>query len=161
MHHDAGIGEGAAFAGGAGSEKKRPHGGCLTDAKGGDRRPNVLDRIVDSKTGSDDAAGGVDVEVNGFRGVLGFEKKKLRDHDGGGVVRDGAVDAYDPLLEETGEDVVGAFAARSLLDHHRDQAVGTGEYTTGCGGGRREARDGAECGCLAPGEAETPHLGRV
>lgn len=42
-----------------------------------------------------------------------------------GVVGDGSVDADDALLEKAREDVVGSFASGRVLNHHRDQAVGS------------------------------------
>lgn len=120
MDHDAGIGEGPALAGGTGSEEERAHGGGLADTEGADRGADVLHGVVDGKAGSDDAAWGIDVHVDWLGGVLGFEEEKLGDDNGGGFVGDGTVDADDPLLEEAGEDVVGALTARGVLDDHGD-----------------------------------------
>lgn len=74
-------------------------------------------------TCGDGATGGVEVHVDGLGGVLGLEEEELGDDDVGGVVGDGPVDANDSLLEEAGEDVVGAFASRRVLYDHGDQAV--------------------------------------
>jgi hypothetical protein len=37
------------------------------------------------------------------------------------LVVDRLAEKHDPLAQEAGVDVVGALAARGLLDHHRDQ----------------------------------------
>lgn len=118
MDHDAGVGQGAALAGGTRSEEEGAHGGGLADAEGADGGADVLHGVVDGEAGGDDAAGGIDVHVDGLGGVLGFEEEELGNDDGGGVVGDGAVDADYPLLEEAGEDVVGALAAGGVFDYH-------------------------------------------
>lgn len=74
-------------------------------------------------TCGDGAAGGVEVHVDRFGGVLGLEEEELGNDDVGGVVGDGAIDAHDSLLEEAGEDIVGALASRRVLYHHGDEAV--------------------------------------
>lgn len=118
MDHDAGVGQGAALAEGTRGEEEGAHGGGLADAEGADGGADVLHGVVDGEAGGDDAAGGIDVHVDGLGGVLGFEEEELGNDDGGGVVGDGAVDADYPLLEEAGEDVVGALAAGGVFDYH-------------------------------------------
>lgn len=142
VDHDPGVGEGAALARGAGGEEEGAHGGGLADAEGGDGGADVLHGVVDGEAGGDGAAGGVDVEGEGLGGVLRLEEEELGHDHGGRVVGDGAVDADHALLEEPGEDVVGALASGGVLDHHRDQAVGAGEGGGGGGGGANAGEDG-------------------
>lgn len=61
--------------------------------------------------------------MDGLGGVFGLEEEELGHDDVGSVVGNWAVDANDALFEEPGEDIVGPFAARGVLNHHRDQTV--------------------------------------
>lgn len=74
-------------------------------------------------TCGDGTTGGVEVHVDGFGRVFGFEEEELSNDDVSGVVGDGSVDANDALLEETGEDVVGSLSSGRVLYHHWDQAI--------------------------------------
>ncbi|PPD70733.1 hypothetical protein GOBAR_DD32389 [Gossypium barbadense] len=92
------------------------------------------------KTCSDFTARGVEVHVDRLGWVFGFEEEELGHNDVGGVVVDGSVDADDPFLEETRENVVSPLAAGRVLDHHGYQAEGTG---MGGHGGGASARNEA------------------
>jgi len=70
----------------------------------------------------DRAARRVDVEVDVLVRVLGLEEQHLRDDQVGGRVVDRPDDEDDAFLEQARVDVVRAFAASALLDHHRDEA---------------------------------------
>jgi hypothetical protein len=59
--------------------------------------------------------------MNVLVGILGFQKKKLRDDQIGRHVIDRADQKNDALLEQTRIDVVSPFAATALLDDHRHQ----------------------------------------
>lgn len=61
--------------------------------------------------------------MNGLRGVLRLKEEKLSNNNMGSIIRDGAIDTDDSLLEEAREDVVGSLSSRRVLYHHRDQAV--------------------------------------
>jgi ferredoxin len=54
--------------------------------------------------------------------ILGLQEQQLRDDQVGHVVLDRTHEEDHPLLEQARVDVVGAFAAGSLLDHHRHEA---------------------------------------
>ena len=92
--------------GGTAAEEQAAHGGGLPEADGGDGGADVLHGVVDGEAGGDAAAGGVDVEVEGFFGVVGFEEEELGDDAGGEGFVDFAVEADDAFFEEAGENVV-------------------------------------------------------
>lgn len=54
--------------------------------------------VVDGEAGGDGAAGGVDVEVDGFSRVVGFEEEELGDDGGGDEFVDFAVEADDAFF---------------------------------------------------------------
>lgn len=99
------------------------------------KQPDILHSVIDSETRGDDSARRIEVEVDWLRGVLGFEEKELRDDEGGGAIVDRPVDAHDALLQEAREDVIGALAAGSVLDHHRHEAIVAARWGSGGGGG--------------------------
>ena len=72
VEHDAGVGQGEAFALGPGGQQKRSHAGGLPDADGRDIGPDVLHRVVDGEPAGDNAPGGVDVDVNVLGGLIGL-----------------------------------------------------------------------------------------
>jgi len=83
--------------------------------------PDELHGVVDGQTGRDDAARGIDVEVDVPIGIFRFEEQELRDDEVRDDVVDRLADEDDPILEQPGIDVVGPFPAPALLDHHRYQ----------------------------------------
>ena len=82
VHHDARVWQAEALSRGAAAEEQGAHGGGLADAGGGDGGGDVGHSVVDGEASGDGAAGGVDVEVDGFFGGVGFEEEELGD-DGG------------------------------------------------------------------------------
>src|SRR5438105_12999515 len=82
----------------------------------------VLHGVVDRQARGHDAARRVDVQEAVALGVLGLEEEQLSDEQVRHRVLDGVPDEDDPFLEQAREDVVGALAARGLLDDHRDVA---------------------------------------
>lgn len=77
---------------------------------------DVLHRIVDGKAGGHAAAGAVDVEVDGFLRVFGFEEEELGYDAGGSGLFDFAIEADYAFLEEAREDVLGVIAAALLTE---------------------------------------------
>ena len=67
----------------------------------------------------DGAARRVDIKVDVLVGVFCFKEEHLCDNEVGGGVIDRADEEDDPLFQQAGVDVVGAFAATGLLDDHR------------------------------------------
>lgn len=70
----------------------------MPDAGGGYGRGDVGHGVIDGETGGDGAAGGVDVEVYGFFGGVGFEEEELGDDGGGDGFVDGPIEADDAFL---------------------------------------------------------------
>ena len=83
-----------------------------------------LHRVVDRQACADAAAGRVDVQEDVLVGVLALEKQQLRHHQVGGGVVDRPDQEDDALSEQPAVDVVGAFAATRLLDHHGHEPQG-------------------------------------
>ena len=123
MQQDAGVGQGIAHALLAGGKQQRAHGRGLTDAQGGDGRPDELHGVVDRHAGGDDAPRRIDVHGDLFLRVLRLQKQQLRRDQRGHLVLDGARDEDDALLEQARIDVIGSLAAVGLLDHHGHQRV--------------------------------------
>lgn len=116
MHHYGGVGQAEAVAFGAAAEEQGAHGGGLPDADCVDGAGDVGHCVVDCEaccagcellgggrlercfTGCDGAAGGVDVEVYGFFGVVCFEEEELGDYVCGDSFVDCAVEADDSFL---------------------------------------------------------------
>src|SRR5205814_3407587 len=69
----------------------------------------------------DAAARRVDVEVDVLVGVLALEEEELGHDEVRHAVVDGPDEEDHALLQQARIDVVGAFAAPRLLDHHRYQ----------------------------------------
>jgi len=78
----------------------------LPNACGGHGRRDVGHGVVDGETGGDGAAGGVDVEVYGPFGGVGFEEEELGDDGGGDGFVHCAVEADDSFLVFTSVDGV-------------------------------------------------------
>jgi len=85
----------------------------------------VKGRWNEKGTCGDGTTGGVDVHVDGFVWVFGFEEEELRHDDVRSVVGDGSIDADNALLEEAREDVVSPFSSGRVLNHHWDETVRT------------------------------------
>ena len=102
-------------------QQHRAHAGRQADADGRDIRTDVLHRVVDRQAGGDAAAGAVDVHVDVLVRVFRFQEQQLCDHQARDRVVDRRADEDDALLQQAGEDVIGAFAPAGLFDHHRDK----------------------------------------
>ncbi len=70
----------------------------MTEADGADLGRDVLAGIVDCETRGDAAAGGVDVEGNGFFGAVSFQEQERGGDGGGHAVVDFAVDGDDAFF---------------------------------------------------------------
>mmetsp|Transcript_26009 Transcript_26009/g.57811 ORF Transcript_26009/g.57811 Transcript_26009/m.57811 type:complete len:247 (-) Transcript_26009:211-951(-) len=86
-------------------EDEGTHGGCEAKVDGNYLRGDVLHAVVDGKTTDDRTAGTVDVEVDGFVGVLGVEVEHDADYLVGQLVVDFGSDEDDPLAVQPVVDV--------------------------------------------------------
>ena len=121
VNHGARVGEAETLAFRAARQQKRPHAGRLADTGGVHIGFDELHGVVHRQACCHRAAGAVDVEVDVLVGVLRFEEQKLRHDQVRHVVLDRTHGEYQALLEQPGEDIVGALAAGGLLNHHRHQ----------------------------------------
>lgn len=119
VDHHIRMREGIAFALRTGSQKDSRHAGTGSDTDGGNIRMDILHRIIDRKAGGHDAAGAVDVKMDIFRRVFGFQKEKLRNDDIGHMVFNLAVKEYDAVLQKAGINIIGALSASGLFDNNR------------------------------------------
>src|SRR5690606_34527483 len=88
VDHDPGVGQGEAFAFGAGGQQHGAHRGGLADAVGRDVAGDELHRVIDRQAGRDAATGAVDVEVDIGFGVVRLQEEHLGDQGIGDVVVD-------------------------------------------------------------------------
>ena len=82
--------------------------------------------VVDGQARRDGTARRVDVEVDVLVGVFRLEEEQLGYDQVGRDVIHRSDEEDDALLEQARIDVVGAFAAPALFDHHGNQAQGLG-----------------------------------
>jgi hypothetical protein len=118
---DLGIGQGEAFALGSAGKQDGGHGCRLADADG---HYVILDEahgVVDGQPGTDDAAGGIDVDGHVLFRVLGLQEQQLGDGHVGHVVVDRRADENNRVLQQPGIDVVGPFDVPRLFDDHGNE----------------------------------------
>ncbi len=104
VHHDAGVRQGVALAGGAGGEQELAHRGGETEAHRGDVAADELHRVVDRHAGGDRTTGAVDVEPDVLARVLALQVQQLRADLVGDVVVDVGAQHDHPVLEQAVED---------------------------------------------------------
>ena len=119
VDHDIRMREGIAFALRTGGQEDSRHAGTGSDTDGGNIRMDILHRIIDRKAGGHDAAGAVDVEVDIFGRVFGFQEEKLCNDDIGHMVFNLAVKEYNAILQKSGINIIGALSASGLFDNNR------------------------------------------
>ena len=119
VDHDIRMRKGVAFALRTGSQEDSRHAGTGADTDGRDVRTDILHRIIDRKAGGHDAARAVDVEVDIFGRVFGFQEEKLCNDDIGHMVFNLAVKEYDAVLQKSGINIIGALSASGLFDNNR------------------------------------------
>ena len=119
VDHDIRMREGIAFALRTSGQKDSRHAGTGSDTDGGDVRTDILHRIIDRKAGGHDAAGAVDVKVDIFGRVFGFQEEKLCNDDIGHMVFNLAVKEYNAVLQKSGINIIGALSASGLFDNNR------------------------------------------
>ena len=121
MDHNARVRKRIALTRRAAGQEHGSHGSSLTHADRGNIALDVVHRVVDRETRSDNAARRIDIERNILIRISRFKVQKLRNDR----VSDRIVDLFsqedDALVEQTRIDVVAAFAAGRLLDNIRDE----------------------------------------
>ena len=77
-----------------------------------------MHRIVNRQAGSNYAARRIDVEVNVFFRIFGFQEKQLRDDQVGNLIVNRRAEKNNIVFEKSRVDIKRALATRRLLDHH-------------------------------------------
>lgn len=121
VNHHFAVGKGKAFSLGTCGEQEGPHGSGQTDADGLHVGFDMLHRVVDGHARADGSAGGIDVQVNVLFRIFGGQEEELGNHEVGHLVVDGGAQENDPVLEKTGVDIVGSFAATGLFNDDGNQ----------------------------------------
>ena len=116
VDHDAGVGQGLAFAGGAGGQQHGAHRGGLAHAIRGHRAIDELHRVVNGQSRRDASAGRVDVHVDVGLGVVRLKEEQLGDNGVGHVVGDLRAEEDDAVLQQAAVDVHRPLFAAALLD---------------------------------------------
>ncbi len=126
MDHNAGIGQGLAFAGGAGGQQHRAHRGRLTDAV---RRHGTIDelhRVVNGQARRDVSARRIDVHVNVGLRVFRLQEEQLGDDRVGHVVGHLRAEKDDAVFQQATVNVHRPLFTAALLDDKRYQGHGEG-----------------------------------
>ena len=105
VHHDPGVGQGVALAGGTGAQQELCHRGAEAHADGAHLGSDELHGVVDRHAGCDRPAGRVDVEPYRLLGVLRLEEQHLGYELVCHVVVHVGAQEHHPVLEEAVEDV--------------------------------------------------------
>ena len=116
VDHNAGIGQGLAFSGGAGGQEHRSHRSRLADAVRHHGAIDELHRVVDGQPGRYASARRVDVQVDVGLGVFRLQEQQLGDHGVGHVVGDLRAEKDDAVLQQAAVDVHRPLFAAALLD---------------------------------------------
>ena len=117
MDHDLRVGQRHALALGPRSQQEGAHAGRHTNADGGDITLDVLHGVINGHSRRNRPAGAVDVELNVLVRVLGLQVQQLGHHEAGGGVVDLLGQEDDPVVEQTGEDVIGPLSPVGLFDY--------------------------------------------
>ena len=97
------------------------HGRGLADAVGGDITGDELHRVVDGQSGTDTAAGRIDVEVDVRLRVFRLQEEHLGHDRVGHFIVDPGAQKDDAILQQTAVDVVDAFFATAFFNNVGDQ----------------------------------------
>src|SRR5205085_258202 len=119
VDEDARVRQREALAARARGEEQRAHRGALAEADRHHVGAYELHRVVDRHAGADDAARGVDVEVDVLLRVFGFEEEELRDDEVRHRVVNRRAEEDDVVAKQSRVDVRVALAARRLLEDRR------------------------------------------
>ena len=123
VDHDVRIGQRVTLALGAAAQQHRAHARRLADAIGVHVAGQELHRVVNRQAGRDAAAGRIDVEMDVLLGIGHLQKQQLGDDEVGHHVIHRRAQKNDAVHQQPRINVVAAFAAPGLLDHHRHQKI--------------------------------------
>src|SRR3954454_5389489 len=121
VDEDLRVRQGHALAVGASGQQQRTHRHRDPEADRLHLGLHVLHGVVDRETRVDRSTWGVDVKGDVLVGIVGLEMEDLRNDQVRYLLVDRLAEEDDSLAQQPGVDVVGALAARGLLDDHRDQ----------------------------------------
>ena len=124
VDHDAGIGQGLAFAGRAGGQQHGAHRGALADAVGGHVAIDELHGVVDGHAGGDASARRIDVHVDVGLGIFRLQEEQLGDDGVGHFVVDLRAEKDDAVFQQAAVDVHRPLFAAALLDDVWNQRHG-------------------------------------
>ncbi len=105
VHHDPGVGQGVALAGGAGAQQELAHRRAEAHADGAHLGAHELHGVVDGHARGHRPAGRVDVHPDRLVRVLGLEEQHLGDDEVGYIVVHVGAEEHDAVLEQPGVDV--------------------------------------------------------
>src|SRR5262249_35666407 len=120
------------FVGPASDKKNRTHPPCLSDENRFYIIQNKLNRVVNCQSRRNRSTRTVDVQRNVALWILSFQEQQLRRDQVGYVVIDRCSYKDDAVTQQPRIDVVRAFAAIGLFNHHRDQSVVFVVHSTSC-----------------------------
>ena len=120
MDHNFGVGQRDPLTLGAGGQQESSHGRSHAHADGRHVALDVLHGIVDGHAVRHGAAGAVDIKLNILIRILGLQIQHLGHYQAGGGGVDLLAQENDPVIQQTGENVVGPLAAVGLLYNIRD-----------------------------------------
>src|SRR5690554_408835 len=122
VDHHAGIGQAGTLALGTTGNQESTHAGRLANTQGRNVRLDELHGVVDRHARSYGATWAVDVQVDIFVRVFGFQEQQLGNHKVRHVIFNRANQENHPLLEQTRINVEGTLSTCRLLNYHRHQA---------------------------------------
>src|SRR4051794_34358997 len=121
VDHDIGVRQGESLALGSGTQQNGSHARGHAEAISGHVTCQKLHGVVNGEPGTYRAAGRVDINVDVLFAVLHLQEEQLGNNQIRNVIVDRRSDENDSILEQAGINVVAAFAASGLLNHHWDE----------------------------------------
>ncbi len=120
MDHNLGVRKRNTLALGARGEQERTHARRHTDADGGHIALDILHGIVNCHTGSNAAAGRVDVELDVLIRIFCLKEQKLGNDQACRCFVDLFAQEDNAVLQQAGENVVRPLTAVGLFNDVRD-----------------------------------------
>ena len=121
MNHDAGVGQGKAFALSARAQQHSARAQRLTDAVSVHVAGQKLHRVVNRQAGGNVASRRIDIQVNVLFLIRHLQKKQLgNDYISHGIIYRRA-QKNDPILEQTRINIVHSLPPAGFFNHHRNE----------------------------------------